>query len=59
LLGQEGEVPCCFVIDTSFLPFGCSGGTAAAATKRTASDTAIGADVGFGVGAGVLEGDSA
>jgi hypothetical protein len=30
LLGQEGEVPGCSIADTSFLPVGSSGGTAAA-----------------------------
>jgi hypothetical protein len=30
LLGQEGEVPGCFVSGTDFHPVGCAGGTAAA-----------------------------
>jgi hypothetical protein len=54
-LGQEGEVPGCFVVDTGFLPIGWAGGTAAA-TEGTASRTVVHADV--DAGAGVLEGDS-
>jgi hypothetical protein len=33
LLGQEGEVPGCFVSGTSFFPIGCSGGTATAVAE--------------------------
>jgi hypothetical protein len=58
LMGQEGEVSGCSVVDTGFLPVGCSGGTAAA-TEGTTSDTAVGANVDVGAGVHVLEGDSA
>jgi hypothetical protein len=56
LLGQEGEAPGCSVADTSFLPIGCSGGTAATA-EGTASETAFDADIDSS--AGVPEGDYA
>jgi hypothetical protein len=60
LLGQEGEVPGCSDAGTDFLLAGCSNGTTtAAAAKGTVSDTAAGANVDVGAGAGDLEGDPA
>jgi hypothetical protein len=56
LLGQESEVPGCFVDDTGFLPVGCSCGTDVTA-EGTASRTVV--DVDVNAGAGALEGDSA
>jgi hypothetical protein len=56
LLGQVGEVSDCYASDTDFLLVGCAGGTAAA--EETASGTIVDADTGFGVGAGIPEGDS-
>ena len=50
-------MPGCSVVDTGFIPVGCSGGTAAADAEGTVSDTAVGGDV--DAGASVLEGDSA
>jgi hypothetical protein len=55
LLGQEGEVPGCSVVDTGFLPIDCAGGIAG--TDGTASRIATHADVDATVD--VLEGDSA
>jgi predicted lipoprotein len=59
LLGQEGEVPGCFVSSTGFLPVGCFGGTVvAAATEGTASGIDVDVDVDSSAGASVPEGDS-
>jgi hypothetical protein len=56
LLGLEGKMPGCSVIDTGFLPVGCSGSTPAAA-EGTTSGTTVDADV--DAGASSLESDSA
>ena len=55
LLGQEGEVPGCSIIDTGFFPVDYAGGIAG--TDGTASRIATDADVDAAVD--VLEGDSA
>jgi hypothetical protein len=58
LLGHEGEVPSCSDTSTDFLLVGCSDDTATAA-EGTVSDTAAGADIDVGAGAGDFEGDLA
>jgi hypothetical protein len=49
LLGQEGEVPSCYDVDTDFLPASCSDSTTAA--EEIASCTAAGdSDAHVGIG---------